>query len=70
MRTKSISDTIAPLMTDLEVTVRALSSRTVPDEGRGLLDIVCSAVQAIIKWIISLDVNPKDVLKCKVRERK
>lgn len=70
LRKKSASDTISPLMTDLEATVRLLSSRTAPDEGRALVDIVCSAVEAIHKWVISLDGTPEDALKCKVRECK
>ncbi|KZP23532.1 hypothetical protein FIBSPDRAFT_1042955 [Athelia psychrophila] len=65
LRKKSASDTISPLMTDLEATVRLLSSRTAPDEGRALVDIVCSAVEAIHKWVISLDGTPEDALKCK-----
>ncbi|KAF7984425.1 hypothetical protein HWV62_14488 [Athelia sp. TMB] len=65
LRNKSASATISPLLKDLEDTMRMLPLQIVPDEGRALIEITCSAVEAVYRWVLSMDIPSEDLLKCK-----
>ena len=67
LRTKTPSETISPLLSELEAAIRLVPSHTVPAEGRNLIGTVSSAIQTILQWAkINAANNSEEVVRCKV----
>lgn len=68
LRKKKASETIRPLLSDLETTLSLVPQQTLPAEGRKLISSVSSAIHDILEWaIISTHDNEEEIVLCKVR---
>jgi hypothetical protein len=68
LRKKTASETITPVVLDLQETVRLVPSHSIPTEGRHLVSTVSYTIQNILKWArTSTDNGVEEIVKCKVR---
>jgi hypothetical protein len=70
LRNKSATETIHPLLSDLETTIRLIPPQAVPDEARNIISTVSFTIQNILKWVRdSTNNNLGEVVRCKVRSQ-
>ena len=69
LRNKTASETITPVVSDFQETIRLVPSHSVLTEGRHLVSTVSYTIQNILEWAkISTDNKIEEIVKCKVRD--
>lgn len=67
LRRQAASDTIRPLLSELETTIRLAGARCSRDEGRGILSSVSHLVRDVAGWMNTVvDVTDEEISARKV----